>query len=272
MSNNTKRQATLLWVLAVIVTLSSVIYQRKTGPTYPVKGAVEHNGKTVSYFFPRSQNTGENAEIDLGVSLPEFNATLTWKRLNSSDTWRLTPFLMVDGHLKAYLPSQPPAGKVQYKVTVLFPDGQQVSLTDEPVVIRFKGAVPAAVLIPHIFFMFTAMLLATRTGLAAFVDSPYALKYTYVTAFALMIGGLMLGPLVQKYAFDAYWTGWPWGHDLTDNKTIIAFLSWALAIWRYRRTGSARSWMIAAAIITLAIYLIPHSAFGSELNYNEMES
>jgi len=271
MPNNTKNQAVLLWILAVIVTLASVVYQRRTGPTYPVKGQLEMNGKSVGYYFPRSQNTGENAAIDLSVAQPGFNATLKWKRLNSSDKWRLTPFMMMDGHLQANLPSQPPAGKVIYQVQVLFPNGERINMTKDPVVIRFKGAVPLAVLIPHIFFMFTAMLLATRTGMAAYVNSPYALKYIYITGICLMIGGLILGPLVQKYAFDAYWTGWPWGHDLTDNKTIVAFLSWVVAAWKYRKTGNARSWMIAAAIITLAIYLIPHSAFGSELNYNQLE-
>ena len=76
MSHNTKRQASLLWALAIVMTLSSVAYQRTTGPTYPVKGEIEIGGKTVSYHLPRSQNTGENAVIDLNISKPEFSATI----------------------------------------------------------------------------------------------------------------------------------------------------------------------------------------------------
>ncbi len=271
MSDNTKLQAGLLWALAIIVTLSSVVYQRATGPTYPVKGEIEIGGKMVSYFLPRSQNTGENAAIDLSASEPKFGATLKWKRFKSHDDWRLTPFMMEDGHLMAYLPSQPPAGKIIYEVNLRADSGESISLTETPVIIRFKGAVPATVLIPHILFMFSAMLMATRTGLASFVESPFTLRYTFLTGLFLMLGGLILGPMVQKHAFDAYWTGWPWGTDLTDNKTAVAFSAWVLAVWRQKKTGNAKVWIISAAVITLAIYLIPHSAFGSELDYTQIE-
>ncbi len=271
MSENTKFQATLLWVMAVVITLGSVVYQRMTGPTYPVKGTIELGGKTIDYYLPRSQNTGENAQIDLSVAKPEFNALLKWKRFKSYDEWRLTPFMMDNGHLIANLPSQPPAGKIIYEVNVRLASGKSVSLTPEPVIIRFKGAVPAAVLLPHIFFMFFAMLMATRTGFAAFVESSYTLRYTLLTGIFLMIGGLILGPIVQKYAFDAYWTGWPWGHDLTDNKIAVSFLVWVIAAWRQWKTGNAKIWVITAALITLAIFVIPHSAFGSELDYTQIE-
>jgi len=271
MSNNTKQQAILLWVLAVVITLGSVVYQRKTGPTYPVSGEVEINGKTVSYHLLRSQNTGENAEVDIAASKPEFNATLKWKRYKSHDEWRLTPFMMVDGHLKAYLPSQPPAGKIIYEVNLVTADGEIHPIVEEPVIIRFKGAVPAAVLIPHVLFMFAAMLMATRTGFAAWVESESTLRYTILTTTFLLLGGMILGPIVQKYAFDAYWTGWPWGTDLTDNKTAVAFIAWVLSVWRQHKTGNAKAWIISAAVITLAVYLIPHSALGSELDYTQME-
>ncbi len=271
MSENTKLQAGLLWAMAIVITLSSVVYQRATGPTYPVKGEIEIGGQLVSYHLHRSQNTGENAKIDIRATEPKFGATLKWKRFKSHDDWRLTPFMMEDGHLIAHLPSQPPAGKIIYEVNLSVRSGKSVNLTEEPVIIRFKGAVPAAILIPHILFMFSAMLMATRTGLAAYVESPHALRYTLITGLFLMMGGLILGPIVQKYAFDAYWTGWPWGTDLTDNKTAVAFLAWVLAAWQQKKTGNAKIWIISAAVITLSIYLIPHSAFGSELDYTQLE-
>ena len=44
-------------------------------------------------------------------------------------------------------------------------------------------------------------------------------------------GGFVLGPLVQKAAFAAYWTGIPWGWDLTDDKTLFAALFWGAAVF-----------------------------------------
>ena len=81
-------------------------------------------------------------------------------------------------------------------------------------------------------------------------------------------GGMILGPIVQKYAFDAYWTGWPFGHDLTDNKTLIAFIAWIIAYLRLRKNRNNRGWAIAASVILLLVYLIPHSMFGSQLDYS----
>lgn len=271
MSENTRRQAIILWILAIIITLSSVVYQRKTGPTYAVTGTKMIASQELGYYFPRSQNTGEPAEVILEPADPSWEAVMTWKRFKSHDEWTQAPFTKQDGKLIGTLPSQPPAGKISYSVTVLTADNATHKLIDEPTIIRFKGAVPAAVLIPHILFMFSAMLLATRSGMAAWVESPFTAKYVMLTGIFLFMGGLILGPLVQKFAFDAYWTGWPWGHDLTDNKTAVAFLSWVAALWRIKKTGSAKTWVIAAAVITLLVYLIPHSALGSELDYTQME-
>jgi len=80
---------------------------------------------------------------------------------------------------------------------------------------------------------------------------------------------MFLGPVVQKYAFDAYWTGWPFGHDLTDNKSLLAFIFWAVAlgyqIWKREKKG----WAVVAAVILFLVYIIPHSVLGSEIDYTK---
>jgi hypothetical protein len=72
---------------------------------------------------------------------------------------------------------------------------------------------------------------------------------------------------VQKYAFGAYWTGWPVGTDLTDNKTAVAFLLWVLAVYKLWKDREKRGWALVAAIVLLLIYLIPHSMMGSEIDH-----
>jgi hypothetical protein len=37
----------LLWVLAALLALAAMIYQRSTGPTYEFKGKLEANGEKV---------------------------------------------------------------------------------------------------------------------------------------------------------------------------------------------------------------------------------
>jgi hypothetical protein len=120
--------------------------------------------------------------------------------------------------------------------------------------------------------MFSAMLFSARAGLEALRSKSNPRKLALWTTGLLFVGGFILGPLVQKFAFGALWTGFPFGYDLTDNKTLIAFIGWLIAIFAGRKGKPARGWVLAAAILLLIVFLIPHSLLGSELEYSEMES
>lgn len=261
---NRTRKTTLIWIVAVIITLTSVFIQRTTGPTYPVRINKKLAGAVVKGKLLTSHESTSDAEVRLLATGAVDSAVVRWKRLNSHDEWSYDVMLRSADTLRALLPKQPPAGKLVYSVNLYLPNGIEASVTDQPVVMRFKGAVPPMILIPHILMMFISMLLASRTGLEAALMRPNVRKFAIWTAIPLFIGGLILGPIVQKYAFGAYWTGWPFGHDLTDNKTALAMLMWLVAIWRGKRW-----WYIAAAVVHFLVYLIPHSMFGSELDYRE---
>ena len=43
-----------LWVTAVVITLASAVYQRMSGPTYPVRGSVTLGGESVSLRLTRT--------------------------------------------------------------------------------------------------------------------------------------------------------------------------------------------------------------------------
>ncbi len=78
---------------------------------------------------------------------------------------------------------------------------------------------------------------------------------------------MVLGSIVQKYAFGAYWTGFPFGMDLTDNKTLIALLGWIAAAFAVEKNRQSMILIFAAAILMLGVYAIPHSLVGSELKH-----
>lgn len=268
MLSNRKNRTFWLWLIAVVITLASVAYQRLTGPSYPV--SVRHqfaDGSLIKCKLPTSSESNADAPVRVVVPVSVASGQLDWRRLNSRDPWALVPMQRTGDTLIALLPKQPPAGKLEYAISLRVNNGEEVHLTPKPVVLRFKGHVPMVVLVPHILFMFVSMLMAAITGLQAFARSDGTRALALVTALGLFVGGLVLGPMVQNYAFGAYWTGWPIGHDLTDNKTALAMLMWFIALWRSRGDSKARGWMIAAAIVHFAVYLIPHSVLGSEIDY-----
>ncbi|MEN8250543.1 MAG: hypothetical protein ABFS32_16540 [Bacteroidota bacterium] len=260
----------VLWAAAVVITLALVIYQRTTGPTTPVKGTVEIAGETVNYKFLRTFVVENNAPVELKVENKDVKGVFTFKRYKSYDEWKSLEMEREGDMLKAQIPHQPPAGKVEYKVELIYRD-EVIQLTEEAVILRYKGAVPDAVLIPHIFLMFFSMLFGLRAGLEALFKGDNNRLYVSVVLVTLLIGGLILGPVVQKYAFGEYWTGWPFGHDLTDNKTAFIFIFWLIAWFMVRKNQLHRTMVLVATVFMIAVYIIPHSALGSEIDHTKAE-
>jgi hypothetical protein len=259
-----------LWGLAVIVTVASAVYQRVTGPTYPVGRAIEFRGGRISCELLRSQ--GGSGDQPVTVSAPDttVSGTLVWRRFKTDDPWTRQDLVRVGDDLVGSLPHQPPAGKIEYHVE-LAGDGETVMIPgDENVVTRFKGEVPTPVLIPHVMLMFLGMLISTRAGLEAAVRGKLMGLYAVLAAALIFAGGMIFGPIVQKYAFDAYWTGFPIGMDLTDNKTLISMAMWVIALVAVWKTSRSRWWILAASAVTLVIFVIPHSLHGSELEYSAL--
>jgi hypothetical protein len=283
----------LLWFLAVLLMFASIIYQRRTGPTYPLRGALEISGESHPYRLVRSEWSHLDARVILPAAGAEVEALLRYKRFNTEDSWSEIPFQPADrltaelgtdeaarlaGKLVALLPRQPAAGKLQYYI-----EGRaggrsfRVPATgDEDIVIRFKDHVPTAALAPHVLLMFFAVLFGLRAGLAA-VFAPSQMRFLSWTALiGMTLGGMILGPIVQKYAFGAYWTGFPFGGDLTDNKMLVMWLSWIFAcsvigLRPKPRELVPRAAVFAGALVMTAVYLIPHSMRGSELDYSKLE-
>jgi hypothetical protein len=257
----------LIWLLAFVVTAASAFYQRRTGPTYPVEGEVTVAGTPVKFSLPRSAETTGDAEVSVAAPSQDVAGRLLYKRFKTEDPWSEAAMTRQSDRLTGYLPRQPESGKLAYRV-VLLSGGRDVSLTgDEPIILRFKGHVPLAILLGHVLVMFTAMLLSTRAGLAALDRSADPRVYRNWTVVLLFVGGFIFGPLVQKLAFGTWWTGVPNGWDLTDNKTLIAIVFWVIALIAGRGGRRARLWTVAAAVLMLVVFMIPHSLFGSELRY-----
>ena len=273
----------LLWFLSFIITVCAAYYQRKTGPTYPRIVKLEVNGKINTLKLVRSLSTNERPEVRLAIMDTSVRAKLFYKRSKSADaytesnfTYKIypvhSPFLnkvfgiTEEKGLFAPVPVQPVAGKLEYYFELTDSHGTRSVSKENPVVVRFKGDVPASVLIPHILIMFLAMFFSTLAGLMGLFRLPEFKKYSVWTLVLLITGGIILGSVVQKFAFGEFWTGVPFGWDLTDNKTLIAALFWILAVVMNRKRETPL-YTILAAIVLLLVFSIPHSVLGSEFNY-----
>lgn len=257
---------TFFWLLAVFITLSAAIYQRMTGPTHPKKTHFNVDTKQYQVKLIRSHGGDENCSLEFEINDTLITGFIAYKRYPTNDEWVKLELIRDGSFLKGELPYQLPAGKLEYKIA-FYKNEQLLNNTDEShVIIRFKGAVPDIVLIPHVFLMFFAMLISNLAGILAIAKHNKMVLYTNITLILIVVGGMILGPIMQRYAFGELWTGIPFGKDYTDNKTLIALIFWIIAFIANRKKQN-RTAIIIATIVMLAIYMVPHSMGGSELNY-----
>jgi hypothetical protein len=253
--------------VAILITLIAIIYQRSTGPTYPKKFWLDTGAGDVKIKLPRSHGGDENCPVVLPLIDKDSNATLSYKRYPTNDEWVTIPMIKKAGTLFAELPHQPPAGKLIYFINLTTMYGTRtLGSKDEPIYIRFKADVPTYILAPHIFFMFISMLLAIVAAVEAFYKTNVFRKICFITTGSLLTGGMVLGPIVQKYAFGVYWAGFPYDWDLTDNKLLISVIFCSLAaITNLKKPRPF--FVILAAFVLIGMYSIPHSMQGSQYNY-----
>jgi hypothetical protein len=273
----------LSWVVAAALTLACFAFQNRTGPTYPLEGKLGTARGEVSFKFLRSEEIGKGLQIMLRDPVPQgVSAKVRYRRYKSNDGWSETP--MNPGAFRfsrrgtaeevrgvgATLPSLPErAGKYEYQVLVDDGTGVRSVTGDRPVYARYKAPVPNAVLLVHILLVFLSMTLALRTGIAALTGGEVR-GLLWATIGSLLLGAFVLGPIVQKYAFGVWWSGVPFGYDWTDNKVLVELLGWAgaaVTVLVSRNPRTARAAVLVATAITLAVYFIPHSIFGSEYDY-----
>lgn len=269
-----------IWVLAFFLALAAMIYQRSTGPTYEFKGELEYNGEAFKYELLRSQETTEGAKIQMPyIDGAAYKASLNYKRYQTNDTYSQMEFqLNDDQQFIAQLPIQPAAGKMEYYISGEI-EGKKFQIPEkgeENIVLRYKDPVSDFILIPHVTMMIIVIITGIRAGLGAIFNDGNMRRWTVVAFSAMSLGGMILGPLVQKSAFGEYWTGFPFGGDFTDNKMLIMWLAWALALAIIgfkpkKKETISRAAVIIASIVMMVVYLIPHSMGGSTLDYEAVD-
>ncbi len=260
-----KKISVLLWVVAFFLTIVVIFYQRMTGPTYPIRGNALIGGHEVSFKLLRSHTSFELLPVEVETPDDGISGFVKYKRYKSKDNWAEIEMNRVGNKLISELPGQPSAGKIEYSIRLNSGDEQIILNEGKTIVARFKDEVPTAFLLTHIVFMIFSFLFAIRTGLEALRKDGNYLSLVNWTLGIVFIGGMILGPIVQKYAFGDFWTGIPFGTDLTDNKTLFAFIFWLAAFFLKKKS---KWWVLAATIMMIFIYLIPHSTLGSELDYS----
>ena len=128
---NKKLQTILLWFFAFLFTAGLAIYQRMSGPTYPIGGKIVINGETIKYKLLRTSDDPGDQKIEIKIADTTIKGEFTFRRFKSHDSWSMQPMTREGEYLVAYVPHQPPAGKVMYFITL-----NKQQLNPEPTILR----------------------------------------------------------------------------------------------------------------------------------------
>lgn len=261
-----------LWIAAILIAYGIFKLQKVTGPTNPYKGSYQYTQSDYHFELLRSAENLSDARVE--IKAPEKSTgKLYYQRYHSDEPWGAVNLQYSNGVLFGYIPKQPAAGKVEYYLVINLPNRLVRVPEAQNVVMRFKGHVPAWLLVPHIILMVLSILLVIKSFLDTLCSLPSQTRNFTLGTYSMILGGLVFGPIVQKLAFGAYWTGWPFGGDWTDSKVgfMVAILLIAnYLIWNKRTAKATRvikAAIIVATLAMLVIYVIPHSFRGSSLDY-----
>lgn len=265
-------------IIACLITLLLFVVSRITGPNFRYRVSLEEQGAVFSHKAPRTNEGTGPALLELEVTGQ--TSQVSKVSLTGNPRGADTPSAVIapsgietdpDGRVR-YQFTIPPhkwATKYDYFFRIQLADGRQAELKrgGESMTVRFRGEVPAFWLALHILGMFGGFLLVVLAAFGAYDlirgrgEHAPVFKLGGWAWVILFVGGLPLGFMMNWYAFRVLWEAWPFGNDVTDNKTQVALLIYGIGLLAFDRIKSrAAGWVVlAATAAVIAVFLIPHS-------------
>ncbi|UCF04277.1 MAG: hypothetical protein JSV33_10020 [bacterium] len=185
------------------------------------------------------------------------------------------------GRWTASLPDLEKGRRLEYAFVMRGDGGAAVRLPereDQFLLIKYKGHYSTVVLVFHVLFMFGAFFFMIQCLMGAIgilrgrEEKLPTVRMARWVLFCTFIGGWPLGFILNYQRFGPLWEGFPFGFDITDNKTQIIFFIWIVTALLVRGSffgkgersdtlgRRAFGWMVVTCcIVSLALYIVPHS-------------
>jgi hypothetical protein len=275
-------------LIAILFTIILLGFARRTTMVRSVHKVVEQYGIVIGHNTVPKQ-TGDEIPVITAKVTGAKQVSLVYKIGETGQflSVPMDPKPDEDNIFVASLPHYPKATKAWYyieatkgtvngEVKVVLPD--KTTPDFKPVLLKYEGKVPPYVVIPHvlcnfgaIFFMVLTLFAAldVRKGRMALKDT---VKYPLITFILMFLGFIPFGIAMNYFAFGAAWEAFPFGKDVTDNKSQIILLFWFVTLFLVKGTLFKKDeqrnlisdqgysvMVIIAFIITIAMYAIPHS-------------
>jgi hypothetical protein len=81
-----KLKKVIFWILAVVISLAAMVYQKLTGPTYPKEYKFARNGSEYSISLPRSHGGETDCPVEMELTR-DFEGKIIWRRFPTEEPW-----------------------------------------------------------------------------------------------------------------------------------------------------------------------------------------
>jgi hypothetical protein len=269
-------------LVPLLITVALLALARRLSTRRPHDIVVEEAGVTVSHRTVTEQVEEGNPVVS--VHLDRIQAAppvIAFKDGVHGEQSEMTMHDAGGGTYQIALPDLGKGRRCYYALSVETAGGSRIRIPEEQggfLLIKFKGDVSDIVLVLHIVFMFGAFFFMTRSllgavgilrGGAAKRETIRTLRWCLILTF---IGGWPLGFVLNYQAFGVVWEGFPFGYDITDNKTQVMFVFWLVTALLVRGSffrgdeggdtlgpkGFALA-VVLSFIVSLGLFILPHS-------------
>ncbi|MDD3642461.1 MAG: hypothetical protein PHQ19_03250 [Candidatus Krumholzibacteria bacterium] len=264
----------------IVITLLIFVVARRISRNRPAELDLEFAGARVRHTSVYEQVGPGEPRIDLAIDPAYAVEPSLVYRVGGAELLETLPMERSGPLWTASLPSLERGRRIEYGFR-LVPAGDESParpVTTRLFRIKYKGEVSPTVLVLHILCMFASFFFIVESVLGAGAilargePKEFTVAMTRWVVLFSFLGGWPLGWVLNWQRFGVMWEGFPFGYDVTDNKTQILFLFWLVVVllsWRSffgRRQGRdpapvrVYAWaVLVSAAVSLALFLVPHS-------------
>jgi hypothetical protein len=279
---SSKGKSAIRIVIALVLTIVLLGISRRLSTRRPRDLAVEGSGFRVEHRTVTEQVGPGSPMLSLELMGERKLEPAVLYRVGREEKLHAVPMATEEmGVWFSVLPEYEKGTKIFYTIA-LHDGGEAVARIPEEsgsfLFIKYKGKVSSIVLILHIIFMFASFYFMIQSfwsavgilaGRSSKMEAVAHARWVLICSF---IGGWPLGFILNYQAFGVLWEGFPFGYDITDNKTQIMFVFWLVSLLLVRGSflgkGEDRDWLgargfalalILSFIVGLSLFIVPHS-------------
>lgn len=246
----------IIWASALIITFILIVYQYRTSPDYPKMYPVVIGDEIYETTLIRSNSSSKECLLEIKIDDKNVNGYVYYRPFKSKEAYKSARLTRYRDELVTVIPGIYPSGKVEYFVELTKESKKFTIAKNQPVIVSFKRDVPFYVMTPYTVLIFMALFFIVLCGLYIIMKIESYQRYLKIAFFSLLIGGFLFWPVVQKFQYNVFWTGIPFGYNFISTKILIVFI---FLLWAYlaNRKKIRRVSVTAVFIITIVMALIP---------------